>query len=261
MSQKKTVVQGLEPSDNNNGRAQRGVGQNFYSRGTNSAARGTVVPGMGEAPYTPSGNVAEAAPSQTRQQRPIRSGKPIVGFLYSISRTPVGEYWPIQMGKNTIGQSGSSDIVLAEGTVSNNHAVIITRQGKNGIIAAIKDTESTNGTMLNGEMIDFEAEECHNGDVITIGNNYKLLFLLIDAAASGLSTSKEFIPTNEPEPEEEIEDNMPPSFSDRSTRPGGFDPFTGNIAGWTPNRKGGSSDGTIGMDGQTPTKSGGTIPM
>ncbi len=45
MSQNKTVIQGLEPADTNFAPIE-GAGSNFYSRGSRSAARGTVVPGM-----------------------------------------------------------------------------------------------------------------------------------------------------------------------------------------------------------------------
>lgn len=249
MSQNKTVIQGLEPDDNFNGSSGY-TSQNFYSRSNSSAARGTVVPGMQDAAFE-SGNAQEAA-AAPQISRVIQKGKPVVGFLYSVSRTPLGEFWPIQMGKNTIGQSSDNDIVLPEGTISSQHAIIVTRQGKNGIIAAIKDTESTNGTFINGEPIDFTAEECHNGDVITIGNNYQLLFILIDAAKLGLAPNKDFIPVNDSD--SEADDIDVPSFGPGgATRPGGFDPYNDG-----PNWGGG---GTVGMDGSTSGGHGGTIPM
>lgn len=259
MSQNKTVIQGLEPNDSNFGGASMGASPNFYARGNRSAARGTVVPGMSEAQgVAPSGDTTPIS----QPKKAVHSGKPVVGFLYSVSRTPLGEFWPVQMGKNTIGQSVDSDIILAEATVSTNHAVIITRMGKNGIIAAIKDTESTNGTFINGEPIDFSAEECHNGDIITIGSNYQFLFILIDAAQLGLSTNKDFISVVE----EESEDDEPevPTFGGGITRPGGgFDPFTGGPTSWGNTNGGGNSNGgTVGLDGSlSGGEHGGTIPM
>ncbi len=259
MSQNKTVIQGLEPETNVG--ASSGAGSNFYARGNSrsSSARGTVVPGMTNAQVETNNVSPEPANPQTR--RAVQPGKPIVGFLYSVSRTPMGEYWPLQMGRNTIGQAEDSDILLAEGTVSTNHAIIVTRQVKNGIIAAITDSQSTNGTMINGDPIGFSAEECHDGDIITIGNNYQFVMILIDAAKRGLSVSKDFIPVNIEKEEDEMEDI--PSFTTGSTRPGGFDPYNDGPAAWGGTSGGFSSaGGTVGLDGSVSGGShGGTVPM
>lgn len=59
---------------------------------------------------------------ETRTNIARPSGKPIVGFLYSISRTGIGEYWPLHIGQNIIGNGPDCDIVLGEGTVSHKHA-------------------------------------------------------------------------------------------------------------------------------------------
>lgn len=258
MSQNKTVIQGLEPAEGNFGGSPIGGNQNFYARGNKSAARGTVVPGMMETQTVQPSQPEIHTPQQTR--RVVQQGKPIVGFLYSVSKTAMGEFWPLQIGRNTIGQSADCDIVLAEGTVSANHAVIVIRQGKNGIIAAIKDPESTNGTFINGERIDFEAEECHNGDVITIGNNYQFLFILIDAAQNGLAPCKDFINV-EIEENNEIED-MAPSFSPGSTRPGVFEPYNNVPASWGTQGDFSPVGGTVGMDGSVSGGNhGGTVPM
>lgn len=261
MSQNKTVIQGLEPASPQSSDFNPGNAGGFYSRGSSASAKGTIVPGM-------QNNTVESAQTDTAQrtsfkqfQRPIQSGKPIVGFLYSVSRTAVGEYWPLQMGRNTIGQSKDSDIVLPEGTISSNHAVIVTRQIKSGIIAAITDSQSTNGTMINGEPIGFSAEECHNGDIITVGNNYQLLLILIDASALGLSVSPDFILTESTSQEETMDDDIPP-FPNGSTRPGGFSPYND-----PPTWGGGASSmnnagGTVGLDGSiSGGNHGGTIPM
>ena len=266
MSQNKTVIQGLEPADSKMGSAPRGgVNQNFYARNNRPAARGTVVPGMmetgAEQPYTP-----EPAPARPAAHKVAPSGKPVIGFLYSISRTPVGEYWPLHIGPNTIGQSPESDIQLPEGTISSNHAVLVTRQVKSGIIAAITDSKSTNGTMINGETIGFSAEECHDGDIITIGNNYEFLLVLIDATKRGLSVSKDFIPVaiEQNEEEDEYEDDAPMfNPGGNSTHPG-FDPYNDGPAPWGGTGGGGYSPagGTVGLDGSVSGGNhGGTVPL
>lgn len=261
MSQNKTVIQGLEPETNFGG-TPSGVNSNkFYSRGNQpSTTRGTIVPGMQERPVE-SENVQERV-YVPQSNRVIQAGKPIVGFLYSVSRTPLGEFWPIQMGKNTIGQSSDNDIVLLEGTISSKHAVIVTRQGKNGIIAAIKDTESTNGTFINGEPIDFSAEECHDGDKITIGNNYQFLFILIDSAKLGLTTNTDFIAVEDSEDTNSDDTDIPP-FNPGTTHPGGFDPYNDGPSTWGTTGGGYSpTGGTVGMDGSVSGGNhGGTIPM
>ena len=259
MSQNKTIIQGLEPESNYGGAPSGASSNNFYSRGNRSSSnRGTVVPGMMEAQAGPQTTSSEPT-SQPRKT--VQPGKPIVGFLYSISRTRAGEYWPLQLGKNTIGQNEGNDILLAEGTVSSNHAVLLTRQGKNGIIASIKDDQSTNGTKINGEPLDFGAEECHDGDIITIGNNYELLIVLIDADKRGLKLSEDFIPVEVESTSKEAGD-FPP-FPGGTTRPGGFDPYNDGPTTWG-NTGGGyyPGGGTVGMDGSVPGGNhGGTVPM
>ncbi len=262
MSQKRTVIQGLEPDDSpqygnqNNGGGNSG----FYSRRERPAGngRGTYVPGMGSpAPNSrnDSGYAGQQGGSVSAQpDDPVRkfknSGKPVVGFLYSVSRTPVGEFWPLQMGQNTIGKNPSCDIQLPEGTVSDDHAVLVVRRMKNPdkVIASISDARSTNGTMLNGHSLGFSAEECSNGDIITIGDNYELYLILVDPASLGLHVAPDFIPVaTEPEEEEESYGPVPGGY----TRPGGFNPgpphFNGG--GTAGSESGGAGRGTVGMDG------------
>lgn len=261
MSQNKTVIQGLEPNVGSN---QMNNNQSFYTRSSanHSYNRGTVVPGM-----TETTNKEEKGGNSRgfyNQGSKKTTTKPIVGFLYSISKTAMGEYWPLQMGRNTIGQSPESDIVLAEGTVSSSHAVLVTRQVKSGIIAAITDSQSTNGTMINGEIIGFSAEECHNGDIITIGNNYQFLLLLIDSAKIGLSVNKDFISITNDDEDDNIADEDPTSFQPgAATRPGGFNPYESGPTNWGGMQGGNKpNDGTVGIDGSySGGNSGGTISM
>lgn len=252
MSQNKTVIQGFEPADQsgNNG----GIGSGFYSRGGNgrTAARGTVVSGMTDGPQQGVPRNPNATVMAQTQNRPMQTGKPVVGFLYSVSRTAAGEYWPLQIGQNTIGKSSNCDIVLPEGTVSSEHAVLVVRKMKNPekVIASISDARSTNGTMLNGVSLGFTAEECKNGDIITIGDNYELFLILIDAASLGLRPSVNFITIEEDTMQDPLQD-IPTGY----TRPEGQytpPPFGG---GFTP------TGGTMGFDGQQPYERGGTIGM
>ncbi|MBO8467167.1 MAG: FHA domain-containing protein [Bacteroidetes bacterium] len=185
--------------------------------------------------------------------------KPVIGFLYSISKTSAGEYWPVKMGANTIGRSSECDVSLAEATVSEQHAILVVRQMKNPdrIIASICDSRSTCGTMINGESLGFDQKECYNGDIITIGEHYDLYFILIDAKQIGLNVCREFMPSRSgaesrfPESQSSRDPYSAPGYTNHNTR--GFDQQSGSSQG-----------GTVGMDEGTDkpgTKPGGTIFM
>lgn len=168
----------------------------------------TVIPGMEDA-YTEQANFGKhnfngqndtCVPNTfgtnvSNLERP--SQKPIIGFLYSISRSGCGEYWPLRIGSNSIGRADNNNICLREATVSEEHAVLVVQQMKNPekVIAWINDSGSTCGTMINGESLGFDRRECVNGDIITIGEHYDLYLILIDAKLIGLNIHRDFIPT------------------------------------------------------------------
>ncbi|MBP5776808.1 MAG: FHA domain-containing protein [Prevotella sp.] len=252
MSQNKTVIKGLEPADAPN--VEGGASGNFYTRAVRPNAKGTVVPGM-EGAVT---NAANIPTPQSQQNKPA-TGKPVVGFLYSISRTAFGEYWPVHIGQNTIGQNPASDIVLPEGTVSSDHAVLVVRKMKNPekVIASISDARSTNGTMLNGESLGFSAVDCKNGDIITIGDNYELLLVLVDAPALGLKVREDFIPVQTDGLSTDDIPGSPYTNPTSQTIPG-----SGYAGPMPPPFPGGSSvplAGTVGIDGSAPAAKGGTV--
>ncbi len=92
--------------------------------------------------------------------------------------------------------------------------------------------------MLNGESLAFTAVECKNGDIITIGDSYELLLVLIDVNEIGLAVSDNFIAVDTATEDEFYE--MP--VNDKTT----FD-----------NLQGGYDEppmfnGTVGMDGSSP---------
>lgn len=162
----------------------------------------TVVPGMEDAykeqPSTfanPNANFFGAVPNNANMPATMPNQKPIVGFLYSVSKSGFGEFWPLRIGSNSIGRSLDSDICLREATVSEQHAVLVVRQMKKPekIIASVCDSRSTCGTMINGESLGFDPRECFNGDIITIGEHYDLYFILIDAKQIGLNVCSEFM--------------------------------------------------------------------
>lgn len=221
----------------------------------------TVIPGMERAyaapetanpTYTPSGTptgnktyvpgMQQGASRATAQA----NAKPVIGFLYSVSRMGIGEYWPLHVGSNSIGRKPDCDVSLQEATVSEQHAVLVVRMMKNPekVIASICDSQSTCGTMINGESLGFEPRECMNGDVITVGEHYDLYFILIDVKQIGLKVAEGFIPAATTPPVA-----PPPSAYTPGTQvPPQVNPYanTSSQAGPVP---GSYAGGTVGING------------
>lgn len=128
---------------------------------------------------------------------PDMESKQVMGFLYSVSRSQAGEFWPLYVGPNRIGRSAQCDIHLMEASVSENHATLVIRKMQNngqsaGVFVFIQDTGSMYGTMLNGVTLDFNPKECKSGDIISVGENYELYFMLVDSEALGLKVKPGF---------------------------------------------------------------------
>lgn len=112
--------------------------------------------------------------------------RPLVGVLYSISAGIEGELFPVYVGRNTIGSDLSCDICLRETSVSAQHGILLARkqtnvQGDEYINIILSDTNSSYGTCVNGERLNFEKVTCVDGDVINIGQNYVLVLSLFNA--------------------------------------------------------------------------------
>lgn len=112
--------------------------------------------------------------------------RPLIGVLYSISAGIEGELFPVYVGRNTIGSDLSCDICLRETSVSAQHGILLARkqtndQGNEYINVILSDTNSSYGTCVNGERLNFEKVVCADGDVINIGQNYVLVLSLFNA--------------------------------------------------------------------------------
>ena len=200
----------------------------MYSPITDSS-KGTIVANQ------QMGTIIEGGDSVSN---PISFDKPILGFLYSISRMGLTEYWPLKIGKNIIGKNYDCDVRLAEQTVSDLHARLVIQQMKNPekIVASLRDEGSTNGTMVNGLNIGFDNVEIKNGDILTIGDNYQLLFLLVDKKEYGLAPSENFIPMDDFSGEDDMGiDGFYESGADDMYRKGtvAYDGSTGGETGGT----------------------------
>jgi hypothetical protein len=82
----------------------------------------------------------------------------------------VGESFPLQGERLTIGRRPDSDVFLDDVTVSRDHALLVTRQG--GYF--LDDLGSLNGTYVNRSRI--ESQRLEDGDELQVGK-YKLTFL------------------------------------------------------------------------------------
>lgn len=183
MEQSKTFIPGMENEMND-----------LYSRESAHGQKpmnGTIIPGVDYG--------TDVYDRPVIDNKPVSSGVPVVGFLYSLSRQGVGEFWPLHIGTNTIGRSSTCDIQLKEMTVSEHHANIYVRQMKSTgkLIASVQDKGSKTGMYVNDEELDFENHPCKNEDILTVGSNYKLLVVLIDANHYGLTKAEEFVPVIE----------------------------------------------------------------
>ena len=142
--------------------------------------------------------------------------RPLIGVLYSISAGIEGELFPVYVGRNTIGSDLSCDICLRETSVSAQHGIILARkqtneEGNEYINVILSDNNSSYGTSVNGERLNFERITCFDGDVITIGQNYVLILSLFNALEK-LSVAYGF--DRIPEPKKVIEktsESLPPA--------------------------------------------------
>ncbi len=259
MSQNKTVFPGLGQEGDFSPNKPSYEAPQAYSRPSSQGQfKGTVYPNMES--YAGNPNM----PREPRQSVSNRvNGKPIVGFLYSISRTGVGEYWPLHIGQNLIGNTPDCDINLGEGTVSERHANLHINKMKKPekTEATISDLGSTNGTQVNENSVSVARPvECVNGDIITIGENYNLLLILIDTKAIGLHLSENFIDVRN-ENEDEIPVYGHTESGNNATRNEQYYPprFNGPDSPYFGNNK--PADSTVGLDSGSGLKSGGTFGM
>lgn len=161
---------------------------------------------------------------------------PIVGFLFTVSRTPFGEYWPLYIGKNTIGRDPENSVCLPEGSVSGEHAALVIEQyvNPNETVAVLENKGSKNGTFINGKRVIYgRTEECKNGDILRFGSSYECMLILFDVRELGLKQAENFIKIDEDEMDEGIDFN-PPYRSANETRTGDQSFNTGTTKGTKP---------------------------
>ena len=203
----------------------------MYSR-PDSSRQGTQLPEMNQ--FSKGIERADAV---------VATSRPVIGFLYSVSRTAGGEYWPVCIGENTIGRADDCDVCLKEMTVSEHHAILNIRQMKTTkkLLISLSVT-GKNGGFVNDIEVGSKPEDCASGDILTIGDNYKLYLVAINAYELGLSVSPDFLP----DANAAIPVTSPENF------------------GWTENLYDASNrrqDGTLSMDGSADSSDSGFTQM
>lgn len=162
----------------------------------NGALNRTFIPGMKRK------NLAEDKASQESSAagdsfRLEFQSRPVAGILYSISRSQLGEIFPVYVGRNTIGNNPEADIYLSEATVAPNHGLLLIRMitfpdGSVKVTMSISDQGSEYGTRINGVRLDEEVSSLSPNDLITVGNAYQFLFIPLDPKVSGLYVAEDF---------------------------------------------------------------------
>ena len=75
-----------------------------------------------------------------------------------------GQDYKLYVGKNKIGSVVGCDIVVNDSSISSEHSTILFREPE----FLIKDNFSTNGTKINGQMVD--EGKLQDGDELKLGN-------------------------------------------------------------------------------------------
>lgn len=163
----KTIYGGSSPNENQQG-----------NQTPAPAGKGTVV--IGET----------GAASRISQQNPL------IGFLVSFSKSAAGESWELREGNlYVLGKAGSADISLQEKSASDQHATLHIRRSNDEekkLMVVITDTNSTNGTVVNGKDIGINGHvPLKHHDVIKIGN-YDIVFMMIDRELLQLAPNENF---------------------------------------------------------------------
>jgi hypothetical protein len=103
-------------------------------------------------------------------QRPdLGARRALAGFLVSYQDDPMGKWWPLWQGKNSVGRADTGqkvEIEIAHGTTSTHHATIECDPQR----FVLSDLGSTNGTFHNEEAIGFQGKrELRDGDKVRFG--------------------------------------------------------------------------------------------
>jgi len=106
-----------------------------------------------------------AGPSIVPTNAPAANKRKLVGWLVTFDLDDAGIDYKLYEGRNRIGRKIENDVALNAQGVSDVHALLLYRNNK----FTIADQLSTNGTFVNGEMVEDKCDLTDN-DIIKIGN-------------------------------------------------------------------------------------------
>jgi len=109
-----------------------------------------------------------------KNNEPQTGGK-LVGFLVTYSHDPLGEFFPVYEGKNTIGRNATNSIRIKDDSISGEHLTIAYYSVDNKFY--FEPELSTNGTYINSVFYPFRGE-LKDLDIIRIGST-QLVFMVI----------------------------------------------------------------------------------
>ena len=111
-----------------------------------------------------------------------------MGMLFTISNGGKAEIFPLYMGRNVVGRKAEADVCLNEESISQEQAIILVRRyDKNKIHFTIVDNGSSNGTLINGELIEeLETHLLEDGSILDFGSGYKMKFFKLLGEELGL---------------------------------------------------------------------------
>ena len=126
----------------------------------------------------------------------ISQQNPLTGFFVSFSKSVAGECWELREGNlYVIGKATDADILLNEKAISDRHATLQIRRSNDEekrLMIVISDTNSTNGTVVNGKDIGINGHTAlQHHDKILLGN-YELVFILLDQHQLQLAPNEKF---------------------------------------------------------------------
>lgn len=139
--------------------------------GSAPAARNdrTMIIGPGGATEKPT-PMEPSAPAPTPVAPSPDGLRKLVGWLVTFDIQPTGLDFRLYVGKHRIGRSPKCDIVINQPWISDEHCVILYRDGK----FLLQDLVSVNGTFLNDEMVEDKAY-LNDNDIIRLGKtSFKL---------------------------------------------------------------------------------------
>lgn len=119
---------------------------------------------------------SQAEKKGQKPRRVERARGKLVGWLVTFSWQKLGQDYPVREGRTRIGSDSACDIRLEDALASGDHAQMVYRKST----LKIRDSFSTNGTLVNGEDIGDDPTELHDGDIIQIGNTVFKLRLIGD---------------------------------------------------------------------------------